>query len=252
MTLSKGTGTGDHAEMSQSEPSDHLKVLDREQCLRRLEAHGVGRIGAIVCGRPVVYPVNYAIHDGAIVFRTRRGGELDSATNGEAAAFEIDGIDHLYHEGWSVLVVGRCSPVNDVAELEGLRDVRLSPWADERRDRFVRIPFDKVSGRHISHQMTLPAETGAPSAAEDAGLPADSLADAPTRELQEVDQPHRIDRDLHDRVIQRAFGVALHLSSVIDDISTDSGDRLKEMVRELDQVIADIRTTIFDTQSRSR
>ena len=238
--------------MKQSESSDHLKVLDREECLRRLEAHGVGRIGAIVCGRPVVYPVNYAIYDGAIVFRTRRGGELDSATNGEVAAFEIDDVDHLYHEGWSVLVVGRCSPVNDVAELEGLSDVRLSPWADEKRDRFVRIPFDRVSGRHISHQMTAPAEIAATSAAEEAELPADSLADAPMRELQEVDEPQRIDRDLHDRVIQRAFGVALHLSSVIDDVATDSGDRLKEMVRELDQVIADIRTTIFDVQSRSR
>lgn len=238
--------------MRQSEPSDHLKVLDREQCLRRLEAHGVGRIGAIVCGRPVIYPVNYAIHDGAIVFRTRRGGELDSATNGEVAAFEIDGVDHLYHEGWSVLVVGRCCPVNDVAELEGLSDVRLSPWADEKRDRFVRVPFDTVSGRHISHQITVPADVGATSAAEGAELPADSPADAPRRELQEVDEPQRIDRDLHDRVIQRAFGMALHLSSVIDDVATDSGDRLKEMVRELDQVIADIRTTIFDTQSRSR
>jgi nitroimidazol reductase NimA-like FMN-containing flavoprotein (pyridoxamine 5'-phosphate oxidase superfamily) len=248
----KGAETGDHAEMKQSESSDHLKVLDREECLRRLEAHGVGRIGAIVCGRPVVYPVNYAIYDGAIVFRTRRGGELDSATNGEVAAFEIDDVDHLYHEGWSVLVVGRCSPVNDVAELEGLSDVRLSPWADEKRDRFVRIPFDRVSGRHISHQMTVPAEIAATSAAEEAELPADSLADAPMRELQEVDEPQRIDRDLHDRVIQRAFGVALHLSSVIDDVATDSGDRLKEMVRELDQVIADIRTTIFDVQSRSR
>jgi nitroimidazol reductase NimA-like FMN-containing flavoprotein (pyridoxamine 5'-phosphate oxidase superfamily) len=238
--------------MRQSESSDHLKVLDREECLRRLEAHGVGRIGAIVCGRPVVYPVNYAIYDGAIVFRTRRGGELDSATNGEVAAFEIDDVDHLYHEGWSVLVVGRCSPVNDVAELEGLSDVRLSPWADEKRDRFVRIPFDTVSGRHISHQMTVPAEIAATSVAEDAELTADSLADAPMRELQEVDEPQHIDRDLHDRVIQRAFGVALHLSSVIDDVATDSGDRLKEMVRELDQVIADIRTTIFDVESRSR
>ena len=212
----------------------------------------MGRIGAIVCGRPVVYPVNYAIHDGAIVFRTRRGGELDSATNGEVAAFEIDGVDHLYHEGWSVLVVGRCCPVNDVAELEGLRDVRLSPWADEKRDRFVRIPFDSISGRHVSHQITVPAEIGATSAAEDEELPADSPADAPTRQLPEVDQSHRIDRDLHDRVIQRAFGIALHLSSVLDDAATDSGDRLKEMVTELDQIIADIRTTIFDTQSRSR
>ena len=109
----------------------------------------MGRIGAIVCGRPVVYPVNYAIHDGAIVFRTRRGGELDSATNGEVAAFEIDGVDHLYHEGWSVLVVGRCCPVELTWQsFEGLRDVRLSPWADGTRSfRADSLRFDIRSAR---------------------------------------------------------------------------------------------------------
>ena len=117
----------------------------------------------------------------------------------------------------------------------------------------MRIPFDSISGRHVSHQITVPAEIGATSAAEVEALPADSPADACRR-----DNSRRLTNRtasiayLHDRVIQRAFGIALHLSSVLDDAATDSGDRLKEMVTELDQIIADIRTTIFDTQSRSR
>jgi signal transduction histidine kinase len=113
----------------------------------------------------------------------------------------------------------------------------------------VRIPLDTVSGRYINHQMTVPAESGVTPATEDRTHSADSPDDARARELQEVRERERIDRDLHDRIIQRAFGVALHLTSVLNDVPADSGDCLKEMVTELDLVIADIRTTIFDLQS---
>ena len=142
------------------ESSEHLEPLDRDECVRRLEAHGLGRIGAIVAGRPVVYPINYTIFEDAILFRTRRGGEIDSVPEGQLMALEIDGTDYLYHEGWSVLVVGPCSPVNGAATNEQLRHVHLSPWADQKRDRYVRIPLQMVSGRRISHEMTGPAWCG--------------------------------------------------------------------------------------------
>ena len=131
---------------------DHLEELTRDECMLRLRAHGVGRIGARLRGRPVVYPVNYVVHDGAILFRTRPGGDLDVATRGEWAAFEIDGADHLYHEGWSVLVVGAASHITDADELAHLTTLCLSPWADEGRNLFVRIPLDDVSGRRIHHR----------------------------------------------------------------------------------------------------
>jgi hypothetical protein len=134
--------------------SIHLEHLSRDECILRLQARGVGRVGATVRGRPVIYPVNYAVHEDAIVFRTRRGGELDLATAEAVAAFEIDGADNLYHEGWCVLVVGRTCHVSDPAEFAGLKDVRLSPWAGEDRDCFVRISFDEVSGRNIHHRAT--------------------------------------------------------------------------------------------------
>ena len=59
--------------------ASHLEPLSRDECILRLQARGVGRVGATVRGRPVIYPVNYAVHEDAIVFRTRRGGELDLA-----------------------------------------------------------------------------------------------------------------------------------------------------------------------------
>ena len=100
----------------------------------------------------MVYPVNYAVHDGAILFRTRRGGDLDASTLNRWVAFEIDEADNLYHEGWSVLVVGRGSHVTESSELASLTSVRLMPWADEDRCLVVRIPLHEVTGRHIHHR----------------------------------------------------------------------------------------------------
>lgn len=132
--------------------TDHLEALERDECVLRLQARGLGRVGATLRGRPIVYPVNYALHDGAILFRTRRGGDLDASTLDRWAAFEIDDADNLYHEGWSVLVVGRASHVTDPSELASLTFVPLTPWADDDRHLVVRIPLHEVTGRHIHHR----------------------------------------------------------------------------------------------------
>ncbi|HVB90855.1 MAG TPA: pyridoxamine 5'-phosphate oxidase family protein [Acidimicrobiales bacterium] len=130
-----------------------LEVLDRDDCLRRLEARGVGRIGVSLQGRPLIYPVSYTVHEEHIYVLTRHGGDLHAATP-STVAFEIDGIDALAHEGWSVLVSGRCAIVSDHAELAHLAHLRLTPWAGEDRDLLLRISMDVVSGRHIHHRAT--------------------------------------------------------------------------------------------------
>ena len=137
--------------MSQYQPSDHLEDLPKAECLRLLEDGSLGRIGAVVRGHPVIFPVNYVAFDGAIVFCTRRGGELETAASNTTVAFEIDGVDNIYHEGWSVLAIGRCIHVTDPVELDQIQDSRLSSWAGRGRDLLVRISMDEISGRRIRH-----------------------------------------------------------------------------------------------------
>jgi nitroimidazol reductase NimA-like FMN-containing flavoprotein (pyridoxamine 5'-phosphate oxidase superfamily) len=119
-----------------------------------LEAGRIGRVGITVDGRPVIYPVNYVVFEGNIYIITRQGGDLHTASLNGDIAFEVDGADPLYHEGWSVLVVGHCSPVTDQEELNQLAHLPLSPWAGEDRDLLLRLPIEKVSGRHIHHRAT--------------------------------------------------------------------------------------------------
>ena len=67
------------------------------------------------------------------------------------------------------------------------------------------------------------------------------------RELDLIADRDRIARDLHDHVIQRLFAAGLALQGTI--ARTDSpevADRLADTVDELQSVIQDIRTTIFD------
>jgi signal transduction histidine kinase len=71
-------------------------------------------------------------------------------------------------------------------------------------------------------------------------------AEQTLRALDMANERDRIARDLHDLVIQRVFGAGMRLSSMVPAMPSATGERLQDVVAELDNVIADIRTTIFD------
>lgn len=77
---------------------------------------------------------------------------------------------------------------------------------------------------------------------------AEGLADR--RELEILADRDRIARDLHDQVIQRLFAIGLGMQSTHRRAkSTVVADRLTEHIEQLQEVIQDIRTVIFDLQS---
>lgn len=67
-------------------------------------------------------------------------------------------------------------------------------------------------------------------------------------ELMTVADHDRIARDLHDTVIQRIFAVALRLESAIQVTSGTGAERMREAVDQLDEVIRDLRASIFNLQ----
>ena len=68
-----------------------------------------------------------------------------------------------------------------------------------------------------------------------------------TRELDVVTERDRIARELHDHVIQRLFAVGLGLQGTVPRVrDTEVRRRLSEAVDDLQGVIRDIQTTIFD------
>ncbi|WP_084965793.1 helix-turn-helix domain-containing protein [Thermoactinospora rubra] len=133
----------------------HLHELDRDECLRLIGPGGVGRVAFGGPGGPVVFPVNYTVHEGGIVFRTRYGGAMEEQLRtglrgvDVIIAFQVDRIDEARREGWSVLVQGPAHlvPEEEAASVAG---VEVTPWAGGERDLYIRITPGRVTGRRIS------------------------------------------------------------------------------------------------------
>jgi signal transduction histidine kinase len=73
------------------------------------------------------------------------------------------------------------------------------------------------------------------------------------RDLEVLEDRHRIARDLHDHVIQRLFAVGMSVQTLLAG-STDPAaatTRLEQIMTDLDRTIAQIRTSIFDLQTAS-
>jgi nitroimidazol reductase NimA-like FMN-containing flavoprotein (pyridoxamine 5'-phosphate oxidase superfamily) len=124
--------------------------MDVDECLRLLGDHHLGRLAVVVDGQPLVFPVNYALSGREIIFRTDPGTKLYAAA-GRRVAFEIDGADALYHDGWSVLVVGRAHEERDSARLRDFAQLPLSPWASGPKAHWMSIAGGAITGRRLTH-----------------------------------------------------------------------------------------------------
>lgn len=144
-------GTNDPAHAGGS----RLERLDEAECLRLIEAGGIGRLAYSGRFGPTVIPVTYAVHEGTVVFRTALGSPVDEdlrtgITNAEyQVAFEIDELNPATREGWSVLIQGSAHHVDSADELASVRESGVVPWAGGEREQYVRIRPTRVTGRRV-------------------------------------------------------------------------------------------------------
>lgn len=128
---------------------DGLELLTEDECLALLRDTSVGRVGITVGGLPVILPVNYACHEGDIVFRTGSGTKLRAAVRNAVIAFEADVIHPDDRSGWSVLVVGRARELSDEAEIAAVEQLGIEPWVSGSLGHIVRLHPEFISGRRI-------------------------------------------------------------------------------------------------------
>jgi hypothetical protein len=131
-----------------------LEILDRDECIDLLRRSRLARIAVVIGGQPLVFPVNFTLDGDAVVFRTDDGTKLYAARKGPVA-FECDGIDGVYHTGWSVLGTGEAEEVVNDAELARLAHLPLGPWCPGPKSTWLRIRPRMLTGRRIpSHGHT--------------------------------------------------------------------------------------------------
>ncbi len=104
---------------------------------------------------PSVFPVNFALLDQAIVFWTSTGTKLDTAMRNAVVAFEVDEVDVVCREGWSVLVVGIADELRDPVLIDRVKHLPVAPWAEGPREHVVTIQPEVISGHRIVHQSEL-------------------------------------------------------------------------------------------------
>jgi nitroimidazol reductase NimA-like FMN-containing flavoprotein (pyridoxamine 5'-phosphate oxidase superfamily) len=127
--------------------------LDEDVCRRMLAGCTFGRVAFDDGADGVtVLPVNCVTAEGAVLFRCAAGTTLHGLGDGRDVAFEVDDADPTAEAGWSVLVRGTAHHVTSPARVAALADAPVQPWAPGRRDRWIEIRPQRITGRIIKRR----------------------------------------------------------------------------------------------------
>jgi nitroimidazol reductase NimA-like FMN-containing flavoprotein (pyridoxamine 5'-phosphate oxidase superfamily) len=135
-----------------SETEIALATLNADQCRALLVTHRprLGRLAFVDGEWPIVLPINFALDGDVVYFRTAAGSKLDAAVRCDRVAFQLDRVDEVWEEGWSVLAFGHLRVVDDPDELARARRLPLRPWASGDKPHYLRLEILSLSGRRIT------------------------------------------------------------------------------------------------------
>lgn len=123
-----------------------VAAMDEAQCWDFLAAHRIGRLAIVIGGEPDIFPINYVVDDGAIVFRTAEGTKLLAVSLGGRMAFQVD---EWGHDGaTSVLAHGTAREL-ECSERDAAEKLDLLPWVPTLKTHWVRLEVESLAGRRF-------------------------------------------------------------------------------------------------------
>ena len=134
-----------------SELSQPISILPASECWELMSGVALGRLVTAVDGQPEIFPVNFAVQDRTILFRTAEGTKLVSAAINDRVLFEVD--QHDLEGGWSVIVKGNARVVRSDEDLDAAVQARLLPWTATTKQHFVRVRPLSVTGRRFAFEV---------------------------------------------------------------------------------------------------
>ena len=123
--------------------------LSESACWARLRTTSVGRLAVWVEDHPDIFPINFTVDHGTVVFRSGAGTKVSAALSDSPVALEADGYDQETAEAWSVVVKGNVEEISRGQELLDTIDLPLFPWQAGDKGRFIRIIPTTTSGRRF-------------------------------------------------------------------------------------------------------
>lgn len=135
--------------MAQAEDQD-IEHLSAEDCWALLGSEGIGRLATAtvdaVSGevKPDIFPIDYLVHDGAILFRSAPGGKLIELTKQPSVAFQAGRREKRVF--WSVVVHGKAERMGLDSEIEesGIRELHITHPTEKWN--YVRVIIDDITG----------------------------------------------------------------------------------------------------------
>ncbi|HWU21251.1 MAG TPA: pyridoxamine 5'-phosphate oxidase family protein [Nocardioides sp.] len=127
----------------------NIHEIGRPECLSLLGLARVGRIVFCDDEGPLALPVNFRMHGERVLFRVPPGGSLARRLDGATVAFEVDRIDGFQQLGWSVLVRGEASFVDNEEDLPEQLSALPVPWARGFRPVYVQVRPTRITGRRL-------------------------------------------------------------------------------------------------------
>lgn len=147
-----------------------MELLEGSECWSLLRKVSVGRLAVWHGDGPDIFPINYTTDHGTVIFRTGAGTKLEAALSEFPVAMEADGISPETGKAWSVVIRGQAELMTKTEEVLGTFSLPLFPWQEGRKDHFVRLVPDSISGRRFKitplSTWGIPSESGKNSAVE--------------------------------------------------------------------------------------
>lgn len=136
--------------------NDPVTVLEDREAWNLLSGVSLGRLVTSFGGQLEIFPVNFAVQNGTVLFRTAEGTKLFTTVMNEKVLFEAD--DHTAAEGWSVIVRGTAHMLSSAEDIHQADRAGLTPWVATEKLRYVRITPTAISARRF--QFGVAAEEG--------------------------------------------------------------------------------------------
>lgn len=143
----------DHVTQRRTEGAEgaapQVEHLTEPRCWELLRHAEIGRLAVWVEDHPEIFPVNFTVDRGTVVFRTAEGTKVSAALAGSAVALETDGPESESGTAWSVVVKGRAEQITDTSGLMDTVRLPLFPWQGGDKGKFIRIVPTEVTGRRF-------------------------------------------------------------------------------------------------------
>jgi nitroimidazol reductase NimA-like FMN-containing flavoprotein (pyridoxamine 5'-phosphate oxidase superfamily) len=130
--------------------SPAVTVLNEHECWTLLRSSSTGRLAVISGDGPDIFPLNYVVDHGTLVFRTDAGAKISALEQTPRVAFEVDGYRADTRQVWSVVVKGGAELIAGLYEGLDAVVLPLAPWQAGAKPHFVRIVPASVTGRRFT------------------------------------------------------------------------------------------------------